>query len=313
VRKLRYGENPHQEGALYRNGCRTDGGFPDGATSIHGKELSYNNYLDLDAAYRVLAEIGKGKTACTVIKHMIPCGAATAETAIDAFKQAHSGDPVSAFGSIVGFNIPLTEDLAREIATDDYYVEAILTPEVEEGVVEVFEEGPNWGDRVRIVPAEEIQLSGNEGNQVEVRTMSGGYLLQQRDHEGFPENVKVVSGSTDEQMERDLNFAWLVCKHVRSNAIVIAKNTTVMGVGAGQPSRVDAAEIAVEKAGEHAEGAVMASDAFFPFPDALEVGLDAGVRAAVQPGGSVNDDEVIDVARKRGITMVLTGQRHFKH
>ncbi len=313
VKKLRYGENPHQEGALYRNSRRSSGGFPDGATSIHGKELSYNNLMDLDAAYRVLAEIGKGKTACTVIKHMTPCGAATADTAVEAFKQAHSGDPTSAFGSIVGFNVPVTEKLAREIATDNYYVEAIIAPEIEEGVVRAFEEGPNWGDRIRLVPTGEMKLNRDAGNPVETRTLSGGYLLQQRDEEGWPEDVDVVSGTLDGQAERDMKFAWLVCKHVRSNAIVLAKDTAVVGTGAGQPSRVDAAEIAVDKAGERAEGAVMASDAFFPFPDALEVGLDAGVKAAVQPGGSVNDEAVIDVARERGIIMVLTGQRHFKH
>lgn len=312
TRTLRYGENPHQEGGLYALDHET-GGFPDGATSIHGKELSYNNLMDLDAAYRVLADMSDDRPACTVIKHMIPCGAAEAETPIEAFERAHAGDPTSAFGSIVGFNVPFTQQMARKIATDDYYIEAILAPEIEGGVTDVFNEGPGWGDRVRLVPTGDIEPGENAGERAEIRSLSGGVLLQQGDGDLWPDEVDVVGGDMDDELKRELSFAWMVCKHVRSNAIVLAKDQAVVGVGAGQPSRVDAAEIAVNKAGERAEGAVMASDAFFPFPDALEVGMDVGIRAAVQPGGSVNDEKVIAAAEERGIPMVLTGQRHFKH
>ncbi len=312
TRTLRYGENPHQEGGLYALD-RQSGGFPNGASSIHGKELSYNNLMDLDAAYRLLADMGDKRPACTVIKHMIPCGAAEAGTPMEAFEQAHAGDPTSAFGSIVGFNVPLTEEMARKIATDDYYIEAILAPEIEEGVTEAFEQGPGWGDRVRLVPTGEIEPGKKAGRRREMRSLSGGVLLQQGDGDLWPDDVQVVGGELNDDLKQELSFAWMVCKHVRSNAIVLAKDRAVVGVGAGQPSRVDAAEIAVDKAGERAEGAVLASDAFFPFPDALEVGMNAGIRAAVQPGGSVNDEKVIQAAEERGIPMVLTGQRHFKH
>ncbi len=312
-RELRYGENPHQEAGLFLS-MEPSEGFAGSARSIHGKELSYNNMLDMDAAYRLLGEFDSGKPACAVMKHMIPCGAAIADRSEAAFRQAHEGDPVSAFGSIVGFNTTVTVDVAEHLASDDYYIEGIVAPSFEKGVAEIFEEGPGWGSRVRLVPVNEIQDARKYVEEIEVRTLSGGYLLQQQDGTIWEEDeLEVVSGKMTENLKKRLEFAWKVCKHVRSNAIVLARDWKVAGVGAGQPSRVDSAKIAARKANGQAAGGVMASDAFFPFPDALEVGIEAGIEAVVQPGGSVNDDAVIEAARDAGVTMLMTGQRHFRH
>jgi len=312
--ELRYGENPHQEGGLFERGDVAEDGFPGEAESIHGKDLSYNNLMDMDAAYRLLGEFDPDRPACTVIKHMIPCGAAVSDRPLEAFRKAHAGDPVSAFGSIVGFNTTVTTEIASHLATENYYIEGLIAPSFEEGVSSVFDTGPGWGSRVRLVPTGPIKPAQSYRRETELRTLSGGYLLQQGDGTCWEEDdLEVVTGTMTDELLTELRFAWIVCKHVRSNAIVIGNGQEVAGVGAGQPSRVDAADIAVKKAGEAAEGGVLASDAFFPFPDALEVGVAAGVRAAVQPGGSVNDDKVIEVAREAGVTMLMTGQRHFRH
>jgi phosphoribosylaminoimidazolecarboxamide formyltransferase/IMP cyclohydrolase len=297
---LRYGENPHQHAALYVEGPAAGVA---GAEQIQGKELSYNNYLDLDAAWSLVSEFS-GSPACAIIKHTNPCGAALGASAREAYERALATDPVSAFGSIIAFNVPL--DGAAAAAVAELFVEAIAAPDYAEDALETL--GRKRNLRVmRVRPGGEAAL--------ELRRVSGGVLVQERDVGRVgPDDLKVVtSRAPSEEEMRDLLFAWTVVKHVKSNAIVYARGGQLVGVGAGQMSRVDSVRLGADKAVLPLEGAALASDAFFPFRDGLDEAARRGVRAVIQPGGSVRDAEVIAAADEQGVAMVFTGMRHFKH
>jgi phosphoribosylaminoimidazolecarboxamide formyltransferase / IMP cyclohydrolase len=301
---LRYGENPHQQAALYRN----DIGWPGlaQAEQLHGKEMSYNNFTDADAAWR--AAFDHEETCVAIIKHANPCGIAISSVSVaDAHRKAHECDPLSAFGGVIAANTTVSVEMAETVA--DIFTEVIVAPAYEPGAVEVLARKKN----IRLLVASEPQVGGTEFRQV-----SGGLLVQQRDAidaEGDdPNNWTLATGSpADPATLADLVFAWRTCRAVKSNAIVIAKGGATVGVGMGQVNRVDAARLAVERAGERVKGAVASSDAFFPFPDGLETLAAAGVTAIVHPGGSVRDDVVTEAAAKAGITLYLTGARHFAH
>jgi phosphoribosylaminoimidazolecarboxamide formyltransferase/IMP cyclohydrolase len=306
--ELRYGENPHQRAALYRPQFHPPIGIV-AAKQLHGKQLSFNNYLDLHGAWGLIHEFEK--TACAIIKHTNPCGAALGDTPLQAYEKALSCDPVSAFGSIVAFNREVDEATAEEMSK--LFVEAVIAPGYENQALEVLSRKKN----IRI-----METAGKTGSAVskphtgfDLKRISGGVLLQDRDSYFInPEDLKTVTDRrpTPEELG-DLLFGWVVCKHVKSNAIVFVKDEKTVGVGAGQMSRVDSARIAGEKARSSLEGAIMASDAFFPFRDGLDQAADYGIRAVIQPGGSVRDEEVIAAANEHGIAMVFTGIRHFKH
>ena len=295
---LRYGENPHQKAALYSDG--TGKGVANGK-QLQGKELSYNNIVDLQAAWDLAQEF-EGPV-CAIIKHTNPCGTAIADTLADAYKRALECDPVSAFGGVIGVNRPIDRDTATEMAK--LFVEAIAAPAFEDEARQIFATKKNLR-LVEIAPLEQKWV---------LKNVSGGVLLQDNDMRPLSEaDLKVVSERkpTDQEM-RDMLFAWKVCKHVKSNAILYARNGQSTGVGAGQMSRVDSAKIGAMKSVLGIKGSVAASDAFFPFPDGVEEIAKAGATAIIQPGGSVRDQEVIDAANKLGLAMVTTGVRHFRH
>jgi phosphoribosylaminoimidazolecarboxamide formyltransferase / IMP cyclohydrolase len=295
---LRYGENPHQQAALYADGS---GAGIAGAQQLQGKELSYNNLVDLDAAWDLVREFEQ--PAVAIIKHSNPAGAATASSVVEAYRKALATDPVSAFGSVIGVNREVDEPLADELVK--LFVEAVAAPSFSEGAQAKLSAKKNL--RLLVVnPA----LPGNV-----VKQISGGLLLQDGDYEDVaPAELKVVTVRQPTQEEREaLLFAWRVAKHVKSNAIVYARDGQTLGVGAGQMSRVDAARFGAMKAVLPLAGCVAASDAFFPFPDGLEVVAAAGATAVIQPGGSMRDQEVIDAANRLGMAMLFTGVRHFRH
>ncbi|HLS75986.1 MAG TPA: bifunctional phosphoribosylaminoimidazolecarboxamide formyltransferase/IMP cyclohydrolase [Nocardia sp.] len=299
---LRYGENPHQSAALYTAAGQQ--GLAQ-AEQLHGKEMSYNNYTDADAAWR--AAYDHDRPAVAIIKHANPCGIAIGADVAEAHRKAHACDPVSAFGGVIATNREVTVEMAEQVA--DIFTEVIVAPSYAHGAVEVLQRKKN----VRILVAEPPQRAG-----VELRPISGGALLQQRDildAEGDdPANWTLVAGEpADEQTMADLAFAWVACRAVKSNAILLASDGASVGVGMGQVNRVDAVQLAVRRAGDRAKGSVAASDAFFPFPDGPQQLIQAGVRAIVQPGGSVRDQETIDLAKEAGVTLYLTGSRHFAH
>jgi phosphoribosylaminoimidazolecarboxamide formyltransferase/IMP cyclohydrolase len=293
---LRYGENPHQAAALYADGSGT--GIA-AAQQLQGKELSYNNLVDLDAAWELVQEFAQ--PAVAIIKHSNPSGAAIAPSVLEAYQKALATDPVSAFGSVIGVNREVDEALAEEMAK--LFVEAIAAPSFSDGARAKF--GARKNLRLLVVkPALPAKV---------VKQISGGLLLQEADGEDFTElKVVTVRQPTGEEMEA-LLFAWRVAKHVKSNAVVYARNGQTVGVGAGQMSRVDAAKFGAMKALLPLAGCVAASDAFFPFPDGLEAVAAAGAKAVIQPGGSVRDQEVIDAANGSDLAMVFTGTRHFRH
>lgn len=301
---LRYGENPHQHAAIYTQGDGRVGLAS--AKQLHGKEMSYNNYLDGDAAWR--AAWDHERPCVAIIKHANPCGIAVSDVSIaDAHRKAHECDPVSAFGGIIAANREVTVEMAEFVS--EIFTEVIIAPSYADGAVEVLQRKKN----VRILVAEAPSRGG-----AEMRPVSGGLLLQQRDaidaSGDSPANWTLACGKpADEKTLADLEFAWRAIRAVKSNAILLADDGATVGVGMGQVNRVDSSHLAVKRAGERAKGAVAASDAFFPFPDGLEVLLEAGVRAVVQPGGSVRDPEVIAKAEEAGITLYLTGTRHFAH
>jgi phosphoribosylaminoimidazolecarboxamide formyltransferase/IMP cyclohydrolase len=300
---LRYGENPHQEAALYRDPLDPAPGAVS-ARVLQGKELSFNNILDLDAAWALVGDLPR--PACAIIKHTNPAGVAVAATPAMAWGRALAADPVSAFGGIVAFNRPLDEETAR--AMGSLFLEAIIAPGIEAGAAEALRGRKN----LRVLDAG--GPAGPAGG-LDYKRVAGGLLVQQRDALAQDDaTLRVVTrrAPTDVEME-SLRFAWTVVRHVKSNAIVFARDGATLGVGAGQMSRVDAVRLAVTKSAAPLAGSVMASDAFFPFRDGLDEAARAGATAVIQPGGSVKDAEVIQAADEHGVAMVFTGRRHFRH
>ncbi len=302
---MRYGENPHQAAALYIPAGSPAAGLA-GAAQLQGKELSYNNLVDLDAAWSLALEFAR--PAAAIIKHNNPCGAAEQETLREAYVQALACDPVSAFGGVMAFNRPLDAATAQEVAK--LFVECIVAPGYEPAARAELAAKKNL--RVLEMPREAAP------EELELKRISGGVLVQEPDrHELREAELKVVTERAPTDAERRaLLFAWKVCKHVKSNAIVFAREGRTVGIGAGQMSRVDSVKIAVIKAGAAGlslKGSVVASDAFFPFPDGVEEAGKAGAVAVIQPGGSVRDADVIAVANRLGMAMVFTGVRHFRH
>ncbi len=303
---LRYGENPHQDASVY---SLKNYNAPSllNAEILSGKELSYNNYGDLDAALNMLLDFEE-PFAC-VLKHANPCGAAIGSTIAKAYKEAYESDPLSAFGCIIGLNKEV--DLAcAEVLHETPFVECMLAPSFTEDAFKLLKKKKSR--RLLALPS---ILDGHSKNQIIYKYISGGFLLQTADNYLVPvEDLKVVTNRkpTDEEI-KSLMFGWKVVKHTKSNAIVLAKGNATVGVGMGQTSRVDSGFMAVKRAGDRAKGAVMASDAFFPMADGLEVAAEAGVTAVIQPGGSKGDNVVIEAANKFDVAMVFTGNRHFKH
>ncbi|MBA3490333.1 MAG: bifunctional phosphoribosylaminoimidazolecarboxamide formyltransferase/IMP cyclohydrolase [Longispora sp.] len=298
---LRYGENPHQQAALYVDGT---GGLA-AAQQVHGKEMSYNNYVDTDAAWRAAND--HPEPCVAIIKHANPCGIAIAGTIADAHAKAHECDPVSAFGGVIAANRPVTVAMATQVA--DVFTEVIVAPGFEPEALDILRAKKS----IRL-----LVINGSDERSLELRPISGGILAQspdQMDTPGdTPDGWTLAAGApADPATLADLAFAWRAVRAVKSNAILLAKGTATVGVGMGQVNRVDSARLAVTRAGERAFGSVVASDAFFPFADGLEVLTEAGITAVVQPGGSVRDAEVMAAAEQTGITLYLTGTRHFFH
>ncbi len=318
---LKYGENPHQDAAFYVEE-NVDEPCVGNSAQIAGPALSFNNILDINAALELVKEFEKPAAAC--IKHTNPCGAGVAENVAEAYRRAYQGDPLSAFGCIVALNRPFSKEVAELIAGFrvekdgkklPYFVESIIAPGVEKDAVDYLLSSVGWAERTRVLECGELGKENLDGSAKDMRRVVGGMLAQGRDLLTLDEmNLEVPTQNkpSARQME-DLRFAWMCCKHVKSNAITIAADGMLVGTGAGQMSRVDAAVAAVRKAGERARGGVLASDAFFPFPDALEVAVEAGVEAVIQPGGAKGDAAVVEKADSLGIPMVLTGNRHFLH
>jgi len=306
---LRYGENPHQKAAFYLEDEQNEPSIST-AEQLHGKGMSYNNINDTDGALELVKEF-EAKPTAAVIKHANPCGMATANNLKEAFINAHAGDPLSAFGSIVAANRKIDAATAREIADQDKFIEVVIAPDYEPEALEILKER---SDKMRILKTGELSINKNKPGY-SMKKVTGGLLVQDRDlAQTTAEELEVVTKKepTKEQI-KDLLFSWKVVKHVKSNAIVMAKDEMVVGVGAGQMSRVDSMIIAGRKAEGRQEGGVVASDAFFPFPDAVEKAAELGVKAIIQPGGSIRDDQVIEACNKLGIAMVFTGKRHFRH
>jgi len=304
VSELRYGENPHQAGALYAYDDPPMGSLVS-ARKVSGSALSFNNILDAEAAWSAVIEFDE--PACAIIKHNNPCGAAIASDLKEAYLKAYECDPTSAFGSVVAFNGTINEACARALL--DNFIEVLIAQEFDDDVIEILSEKKD----MRIIEMGNKESTIRKG--FDLRHIYGGMLVQDYDTDPYQESKwKLVTkvAPTHDQIE-DLLFAWKVCKHVKSNAIVLARNGATVGIGAGQMSRVDSAMIACEKASERARGCVVASDAFFPFPDAVDRVISAGALSIVQPGGSVRDAEVIDLCDRKGVSMLFTGIRHFRH
>ena len=305
---LRYGENPHQEGAVYA--AQSEGTSVVTARQLNGKELSYNNLLDLDSALAMVRDFSD--PAAVVIKHNNPCGAAEAGTLAAALKSAMAGDPLSAFGSVLGLNRPVDAATARLLTEPGLFVEAILAPEFEPEALAILTTVPKWKANVRLMAAGPI---ARPAAHWAYRILEGGLLVQDADVLRDPESEwKLVTDCQPAPAQlANLRFAWTMVRHVKSNAIVLAKDRMLLGAGAGQMSRVDSVEISIKKAGQRVRGSVMASDAFFPFPDSITAAAAVGVAAVIQPGGSRNDSDVIAECNRHGLPMIFTGRRHFKH
>ncbi|HWE39657.1 MAG TPA: bifunctional phosphoribosylaminoimidazolecarboxamide formyltransferase/IMP cyclohydrolase [Isosphaeraceae bacterium] len=312
---LRYGENPHQRAASYGAIPAEPGPNLVNARVLHGKELSYNNLLDLDSALRLVATFAE--PAAVVLKHNNPCGAALGEAMAEAFERAYEGDPLSAFGGIVGLNRPVDRAAALRMTEPGRFLEAILAPGFEPEALEVLTTRPTWKNSVRLLALDApIGPDAFRPGGFDLRRVVGGLLVQDWDAIGedpLTEGQVPTRRAPTAEERRDLAFAWRVCAAVKSNAIVLAKGRQLVGVGAGQMSRLDSVRIAVEKAGDRARGAVLASDAFFPFRDGPDLAAAAGVTAIVQPGGSRRDDETLAACDEHGLAMLLTGRRHFRH
>lgn len=300
---LRYGENPHQQASLYA--LHSASGGLAGAQQLHGKELSYNNLLDADSAWTTVANFSEPTVA--VIKHTNPCGLAIHNDIAEAYRRAYNGDTVSAFGGIVAFNRAVTPAAAEAMGTIFY--EVVIAPEYHPDALEILQKKRN----IRVLVVNDRDKM--EGDGLEVRQISGGLLIQTADNPlEDPATWRTVTKRKPTVHElQDLAFAWKAVKHIKSNAIVLAKGQALLGMGAGQPNRVTSVQLAVQAAGEGTHGAVLASDAFFPFADSIEAAAEAGAVAIVQPGGSIRDEEVIEAADRLGLSMLFTGLRHFKH
>ena len=301
---LRYGENPHQQAALYLS-SKTNLGLAN-AKVLQGKELSFNNYLDLDSAWNIASEFDIKTPVAVIVKHNNSCGVAIAPTLLHAYVEALNTDPVSAFGGIVAFNNSVDVELASELVK--IFLEAIIAPDYSDVALELFKKKPN----LRIL---KIQPGMSQEKQFDIKKIGEGYLVQDFNNEILDVNsLKVVTKRKPTEGDMiDLIFAWKVCKHVKSNAIVVAKDGKTLGIGGGQTSRVASVEIALNQANFNSKNAVMASDAFFPFKDSIEVAAKANISAIIQPGGSIKDPEVIEACDKYNIAMVFTGIRHFRH
>jgi phosphoribosylaminoimidazolecarboxamide formyltransferase/IMP cyclohydrolase len=310
VLDLPYGENPHQKAALYIDGP-VKAHVLSGVGKLHGKELSFNNVLDLDSARQLLDEFDK--PACVIVKHNNPCGVAVGESALDAYAKAFACDPLSAFGGVIVFNEPVGEELAERL--HQQFIEVLLAPAFEPAALSVL----TRKEAIRILECDDTSY---EPRGRDLKRVRGGLLVQDPDRiEERRETMTVpTQAAPTEEQWRDLLFAWAVCRHVRSNAIVFAKDGATVGIGAGQMSRVDSVRIAVEKAHDSFDdadavlaGSAVASDAFFPFADGPQGAIDAGAAAVIQPGGSKRDDEVVAACDAAGVSMVFTGRRHFRH
>jgi phosphoribosylaminoimidazolecarboxamide formyltransferase/IMP cyclohydrolase len=300
VQSLRYGENPHQAAALFGY---QPGASPLGGKVLHGKELSYNNLLDLDASWRAVVQYTKG--AVVIVKHLSPCGMACNENQLEAYKAALASDPVSAYGGIIALNRKVETDTAEAISS--LFVECVIAPGFTDGALEILQKKKN----VRLVDMPNLDIQP----RVEYRSVVRGLLRQTIDRGDLSTaewTVPTEKKPTEDEMN-SMRFAWTACQHVKSNSIVFARGEATVGIGGGQPNRVDCVRIAGQRAGEKSKGAVMASDAFFPFPDSVEEAARLGITAIIQPGGSVRDQESIDLCNKLGLSMVFTGFRHFRH
>lgn len=307
--QLRYGENPHQEAALYVNVNQNSFNGIIKSKILQGKELSYNNYLDLESAWRLVLEFDR--PACAIIKHNNPCGCAIGENILDAYKRALTCDPLSAFGGIVALNKKVDEKLSQEITK--IFTECVIAPEYNENSKKIFASKKN----LRLL---ECKIAKNDTSDLEFRSLVGGMLIQDKDSLLWQE-IKTVTSRTPTDIEMEsLKFAWCVCKHTKSNAIVLTRGLQTVGIGAGQMSRIDSLKIALEKMKTVDQKLipnnyplVLASDAFFPFPDVVNTAAESGVTAIIQPGGSINDKDSIQAANKHNIAMIFTGMRHFRH
>ena len=304
ITDLRYGENPHQKAAFYEN-IGLNKGTLSKAKQLHGKELSYNNILDLNAALELVREFDE--TAAVIIKHTNPCGVAIGNNLVSAYREARETDPLSAFGGIIGFNKNVDEETAKEIAST--FIEAVIAPDYDESALAILKEKKN----IRLLKLSNFKEKTEK--EYDLRNVSGGLLLQDKDSVTLNEdNLKVVTNRQPTEKEWSaMRFAWKVAKHVKSNAIIYATENETVGIGAGQMSRVDSSKLAAMKANKPIQGTAMASDAFFPFRDSVDEAAKVGVTAIIQPGGSVKDEEVIAAANEHNIAMVFTGIRHFKH
>lgn len=311
AQELRYGENPHQQAMFHRVGRHP--AALGALQQISGKELSYNNLLDLDAALRCSGEFTDEPFA-VIVKHTNPCGAAVGGSTAEAFARAHACDPLSAFGGIVGLNRPFDKATAAQLLEGDKFIEAIVAPDFDPDAVEavVGKSEKKWRKSIRLVKASPL---GQGAEYLEYRSVTGGMLVQTADTRRVdPAQIKVVTKTAPDNRAMDeLFYAWIFCKHYKSNAIVVANHKSLLGYGAGQTNRVDAAAQALNRAGAKARGAYLASDAFFPFPDSVELAAMAGIAAIIQPGGSVNDKDVIAACDRHNVAMVFTGLRHFRH
>ncbi len=302
---LRYGENPHQEAAFYKEietGGGTRGGWAN-AKLYWGKEMSFNNFLDADAAVNLVREFQS--PAAVIVKHNNPCGVAVGETLSQSYQKAKATDPVSAFGGVVAFNRLVTEEVAEEITTT--FMEVVVAPSISQKALDIFKKKKD----LRV-----LTVNPEESMPLDFRKISGGLLVQDENSITINDSqeMKVVTERAVTPAEKEaLLFAWKVCKHIKSNAIVLARPGQTIGIGAGQMSRVDSVQIALMKAQSSVVGSVMASDAFFPFRDGIDLAGKAGISAIIQPGGSIRDAEVIAAANEHKIAMVFTGIRHFRH
>ncbi len=321
---LRYGENPHQIAAFYKLPARGETSVSSGTLLEGGTEISFNNLMDTNAAFELVKEFTE--PAAVVVKHLNPCGCAIDDDICQAYRKAYEGDVVSAFGGIVALNRRVDIELAQTImesysrfgkalGAGGFFAEVIIAPEFDKDAIEIIRTLKAWGSRVRLIETGPIDRVTIDSNEYDVRCIVGGLLLQKRDLVGWEPDLLTYptkARPTKEQLE-NLQIAWIAAKHTKSNTIVLVKKKKVIGVGAGQMNRVESGLIAFKHAGEESIGCVLASDAFFPFPDNVENAAKAGVAAIVQPGGSKKDDEVIAAADKHKIAMVFTGKRHFKH